>query len=77
VKPAVNFINVLHTAFTRGRKKRKKDSQVISLFTLSGKKLRVNMLVKLSLGKGKISTTWPKYKGGLVCNISHTLSLNS
>jgi len=35
--PGLNFINVLSTAFyAPGAQKRKKDSEVISLFTLSG-----------------------------------------
>ncbi len=35
IRSGLNFTNILCTAFTRGAQKRKKDSQVISLFTLS------------------------------------------
>jgi hypothetical protein len=54
----VNFINVTSSFYALWAQKRKKDSQVISLFTLLGsastkaapQKQRVNMLVKLTPG---------------------------
>ncbi len=53
VTPGLNFINVLRTAFLRGTQKRKKYSQVFSLFTLSGStsiKAACKMLKKLTPG---------------------------
>ncbi len=35
-KPGVNFINILRTAFVHAEPKSVKDSQVVSLFALSG-----------------------------------------